>query len=51
MDRVVLESNFLLTKKSNFKDGAKALIAADQLLYGGAHVAQIEATMRARKFL
>ncbi len=51
MDRVVLESNFLLTKKSNFKDGAKALLAADQLLYGGAHAAQIEATMRARKFL
>ena len=51
MDRVVLESNFLLTKKSNFKDGAKALIAADNLLYAGAHVAQIQATMQTRKFL
>jgi len=51
MDRVVLESNFLLTKKSNFKAGAKALIAADNLLYAGAHVAQIQATMQARKFL
>jgi hypothetical protein len=51
MDRVVLESNFLLTKKSNFKAGAKALLAADQLLYGGAHSAQITAEMTQRKFL
>ena len=51
MDRVVLESNFMLTKKSNFKAGAKALIAADNLLYAGAHAAHIEATLQARKFL
>ena len=45
MDRVVLEANFMLTTKSDFKDGAKALIAADQLLYGGAHAATIEAAL------
>jgi hypothetical protein len=50
MDRVVLESNFLLTKKSNFKAGAKALLAADQLLYGGAHTSQIESAMIDKKF-
>ena len=37
MDRVALESNFMLTKKSNFADGARALLAADQLLYAGVH--------------
>ncbi len=51
MDRVVLEANFANTEKTNFKQGAKNLIAADQLLYGGAHVAQIQATMKQRKFL
>ena len=50
MDRVALESNFLLTKKSNYKDGGKALLTADQLLYAGAHVPQIQAAMTARKF-
>ncbi len=50
MDKVALESNFLLTRKSKFRDGGAALIAADQLVYGGAHVAQIQAAMTARKF-
>ena len=50
MDRVALESNFLLSKKSGYKDGARALLAADQLLYAGAHVPQIQAVMTARKF-
>ena len=50
MDKVVLESNFLLTRKSKFRDGGAALIAADELVYGGAHVAQIQAAMTARKF-
>ena len=45
MDRVALESNFMLTRKSNFADGARALLAADQLLYAGAHAAAIEAAM------
>ena len=50
MDRVALESNFLLTKKSGYKDGGRALLAADQLLYAGAHIPQIQAVMTARKF-
>ncbi len=50
MDRVALESNFMLTKKSNFADGARALLAADQLLYAGAHAPTIEAAMVQRKF-
>jgi Fungalysin metallopeptidase (M36) len=49
-DRVVLQSHLLLTKNSNLRDGARALIAADELLYGGAHVASIEAEMVQRGF-
>jgi fungalysin metallopeptidase (M36) len=44
-DRVALESHFMLARKSNFRDGARALVAADQLLYGGAHAAAITAEM------
>ena len=50
MDRVVLEANFLNTKKTDFRDAARGLLAADQLLYGGAHAAQIQAEMTERKF-
>ena len=50
MDRVVLESNFMLSPGTSFKGAARALIAADQLLYGGAHVPSIEAEMVAREF-
>jgi hypothetical protein len=50
MDRVVLEANFLNTKKTGYRDAGRALIASDQLLYGGAHAAQIQATLTARKF-
>ncbi len=49
MDRVVLESHFLLNRRSGFRDGARALLGADGLLYGGAHAAAIEAQMIARK--
>lgn len=49
MDRVVLESHFMLGKRSGFRDGARALIAADQLLYAGAHAAAIEAEAIERK--
>jgi hypothetical protein len=49
-DRVVLQSHLLLTKNSNLRDGARALIAADQLLYGGGHVGTIEAEMVQRGF-
>jgi hypothetical protein len=48
-DRVVLQSNFLLGKRSGFRDAARALLAADQLLYAGAHRPQIEAEMTERE--
>ena len=51
MDRVVFESHLMLSRRSNFKAGAKALIAADALLYGGANGAAIEAEMKQRGFL
>jgi hypothetical protein len=50
MDRVVLQSHFLVTRKAEFRDGARALVAADKLLYAGAHVATIEAEMVQRRF-
>lgn len=50
MDKVVLESNFLLTKKTSYKSAGKALLAADQLVYAGAHLPQIQAALTARKF-
>ena len=49
MDRDVLEGNFMLTRKSGFGDGARAIIAADQMLYAGAHAAAIEGVMVQRK--
>ena len=49
MDRVVLEANFLNTKKTGFRDAGRALIASDQLLYAGAHTAQIQAELTQRK--
>ena len=45
LDRVVLESHFMLGRRAKFSDGARALIAADALLYAGAHGAAIEAEM------
>lgn len=49
MDRVVLESHFMYTPKVTFREAANALLAADQLLYGGVHAGTIEAEMVARK--
>jgi hypothetical protein len=49
-DRVVLESHFLLSRRANFRDGARALLAADKLLYGGAHAAPIRTEMIQRGF-
>jgi hypothetical protein len=49
MDRVVLESNFMLARRSGFRDAARALLAADDLLYAGAHAAAIEAEMIERR--
>ncbi len=51
LDRVVLQSHFMLDSTSNFRDGARALLAADKLLYGGAHVPAIKAEMVQRGFL
>jgi hypothetical protein len=50
MDRVALESNFMLTRKSTFREGARAVLAADQLLYASAHAAPITAEMVKRGF-
>jgi hypothetical protein len=50
MDRVVLESHFMLGKRSGFADGVRALLAADQLLYAGAHVPALEAELIERRF-
>lgn len=50
MDRVTLESNFMLTKGASFKSASKALLAADELLYAGAHVPAIQTELTARKF-
>ncbi len=50
VDRVVLESHFMLDPRSGFRDGARALLAADDLLYGGAHRAALEAEMVERRF-
>ncbi len=49
-DRVVLESNFMLARSSGFKDAARALLAADKLLYAGAHAPTIRAALIDRKF-
>jgi hypothetical protein len=50
VDRVLLESHLMLTRRAAFRDGARALTAADDLLYGGAHRATIEAELVARGF-
>jgi hypothetical protein len=50
LDRVLIESHLMLAANSNFRDGARALIAADGLLYAGAHGAAIEAEMVQRRF-
>ncbi len=49
MDRVVLESNFMLAPRISFRDAARALLGADQVLYASAHAASIEAEMVQRK--
>jgi hypothetical protein len=51
MDRVVLESHFMLGKKPTYTEGAEALIGADQLLYGGADCGAIRGEMIDREFL
>jgi hypothetical protein len=48
MDKVVLQSNFLLAPDADFKSASEALLVADQQLYGGAHQPQIAAELDAR---
>jgi hypothetical protein len=50
MDRVLIQSHLVLARNSNLRDGARALLAADGLLYAGAHAAAIEAEMVSRGF-
>ena len=50
MDRVLIQSHLLLSRNSNLRDGARALIAADGLLYSGTHAAAIEAETVQRRF-
>ena len=49
-DRIVLESQFMYTRRTGFHDAARALIAADELLYAGLHEAIVEAEMVEREF-
>ncbi|MCX7568915.1 M36 family metallopeptidase [Tumebacillus sp. DT12] len=46
--RIILQSHWSLTPNATFNDGARAIKAADQLLYGGSHAAQIDAIWAAR---
>ncbi len=50
MDRLVLEANFMGSRKTNYRSTGKALLAADQLLFAGAHTAQIQQALTDRKF-
>lgn len=47
-DSIVLRSHFLVPASPNFKDGADALLAADELLFAGAHQGAICSVMSAR---
>jgi Zn-dependent metalloprotease len=46
--KIIIQSHFSLTPNSGFNDGARAIKQADQLLYGGAHAAQIDSIWAAR---
>ena len=50
MDRIVLEANFMGSKKTNYKSTGKALLAADDMLYAGAYKPTIQSALTARKF-
>lgn len=42
MDRMVVQSHFYLDARSNFAEGAQAIIQADQVLYGGLYECAIK---------
>jgi Zn-dependent metalloprotease len=50
-DTLVLQSHFFLTPTASFQDGANAILAADQMIYGGAHQQQIRQVFVERGFL
>lgn len=50
VDRVVLQANFTNSRGTTFKSFAKGILAADQLLYAGAHIPALEQQFVARKF-
>jgi hypothetical protein len=50
-DRLAIQSHFSLTPTAGFHDGALALVAADQTLYGGVHVAFLRDLLAARGLL
>lgn len=47
-DRVAIQSQFMYARRSGFRDAARALIAADELLYAGVHAPTVEAEMMER---
>ena len=49
-DRIVLQSQFMYLRRTGFRDAARALLAADELLYGGVHRGAVEAEMVERRF-
>jgi len=51
MDADVLQSHFYHSGGSSFNDGARALLAADRALHGGAHQATLQSVLGARGFL
>lgn len=50
-DRLVIQSHFSLTPSAGFHDGALALLAADQTLFGGVHVGFMRDVLTARGLL
>ena len=50
-DRLVIQSHYSLTLAAGFHEGALALIAADQALFGGAHVAFLRGLLISRGLL
>jgi hypothetical protein len=50
-DVLAIQSHFYLTASASFDDGAEALIAADEALYGGAHEDALRDLLSDRGFL
>ncbi len=50
-DRLVIQSHFSLTPSAGFHDGAQALLASDETLYGGVHATSMRSVLTARGLL